>query len=59
MDKIKLTFDFTSDTMSFKMECGKEMVGTKKIEKGCRLVPFLCSWYEENDIKVTIYEEAE
>ena len=40
------------------MECGKELVGIKKIEQGWRLVPYLWSYHTNDIIKVKISEEA-
>ena len=46
---IKLTFDFTSTPKQFKIECDEEFVGSKEIESEWRLVPFIKSYFEDNN----------
>ena len=50
---IKMTFDFIEN--QFKIECDDSLVGTKQIQKGWKLVPFIVSIYE-SDIQFSISE---
>ena len=50
---IKMTFDFIEN--QFKIECDDSLVGTKQIQKGWKLVPYIMSYYK-SDIQFSISE---